>query len=213
MNRLICFAKSADKKWHDAIVILWLIANSVECWFIFDEFEIKTTSAGVLQKYASQSKIWWKSYFPYKHVYVTYVKRSLAVSFFFLSIILLVVFLFFSVRVSCYADLLWIAFHSCTNNVLYRHCFRRNARNIVKRNLIQLGYIHIYAHLHWIFTWYFVHIYRIGISSQFHQILHLLQRITNSSLFFPFLTGFTVTKTTLKCSHLESNSVNNNNSH
>lgn len=100
---------------------------------------------------------------------------------FFLSIICL---WFFSVRVSCYADLLWIAFHSCTNNVLY--CFRRNTRNIVKRNLIQLGYIHIYAHLHWIFTWYFVHIYRIGISSQFHQILHLLQRITNSSLFSLF---------------------------
>lgn len=56
MNRLIWFAKSADKEWHDAIVILWLIANSVECWFIFDEFEIKTTSAGVLQKYASQLK-------------------------------------------------------------------------------------------------------------------------------------------------------------
>lgn len=58
MNKLIYVSRNQPiKKWHDVIVILWLIANSVKCRFMSDEFQIKTTSAGVHQKYASQSKI------------------------------------------------------------------------------------------------------------------------------------------------------------
>lgn len=71
----------------------------------------------------------------------------------FFSFFLFVFLLSLCVRVSCYADLLlWIAFHSCTNNVLYRYFVRRrNFRATVKRNLIQFGYTHYDAHLHRVF--------------------------------------------------------------